>query len=214
MIEDAKRLLDLLGIPYVQAPSEAEAQAAYMTMRGDVWASSSKDYDTLLFGTPRLVRYLTISGKEFLPSKGISRTLNPEIIILDEFLSNYGISREQLIDLAILTGTDFNEGIRGVGTKTALKLIKEYGEIENLPEDIKTKVPDYYRDIRRLFLDPEVTSEYTTDYRALKETELYAFLCGEKGFSKGRVEKAIQRIKVSRTKMKQDDLKRWLSRPN
>jgi len=214
MIEDAKMLLDMLGIPYVQAPSEAEAQAAYMTMKGDVWASSSKDYDSLLFGTPLLVRYLTISGKEFLPSKGISRPRNPELIILDEFLSKYCISREQLIDLSMLIGTDFNEGIRGIGPKTALKLIKKYGEIESLPEDIRTKVPGHYRDVRRLFLEPEVTSEYTTDYGALKETELYTFLCDEKGFSKNRVKKAVQRIKVSRAKMEQDILKRWLLRPN
>ncbi|MCD6240643.1 flap endonuclease-1, partial [Candidatus Bathyarchaeota archaeon] len=127
MIEDAKRLLDLLGIPYVQAPSEAEAQAAYMALKGDVWAASSKDYDSLLFGAPRLLRYLTITGKEYLPSKGTFRPLYPELIELNEFLSKHGISHEQLVDLAILIGTDFNEGIKGIGPKKALKLIKTYG---------------------------------------------------------------------------------------
>jgi len=120
MIDDAKTLLKLLGIPWVQAPAEAEAQAAYMAKRGDVWASSSRDYDSLLFGTPRLVRYLTITGREFLPSKGISRPLKPELIVLEEFLSEIGLTREQLIDLAILIGTDFNDGIKGIGPKTAL----------------------------------------------------------------------------------------------
>jgi len=83
MINDSKRLLNLLGIPHVQAIGEAEAQAACMAIRGDVWASSSKDYDTLLFGSPLLVRYLTISGKEFLPSKGTFRSLKPELINLN-----------------------------------------------------------------------------------------------------------------------------------
>lgn len=117
MIEDAKRLLGVLGIPFVQAPSEAEAQSAYMASKSEVWASSSKDYDSLLFGAPRLLRYLTIYGREFLPSKGISRPLKPELIELDKFLKHCGISREGLIDLAILIGTDFNEGLRGIGPK-------------------------------------------------------------------------------------------------
>ena len=141
MIEDAKKLLDLLGVPWVQAPAEAEAQAAYMAMKGDVWASSSRDYDSLLFGAPRLIRYLTISGKEFLPSKGISRPLKPELIILEDFLSKIKITREQLIDLAILIGTDFNEGIKGIGPKKALKLLRKYSKIENLPREIRDKVP-------------------------------------------------------------------------
>ncbi|UCG45463.1 MAG: flap structure-specific endonuclease, partial [Candidatus Bathyarchaeota archaeon] len=83
LVADAKKLLELLGIPYVQAPGEAEAQASYMAKRGDVWGASSRDYDSLLFGTPRLLRYLTISGKEFLPSKGLSRPLKPELIELE-----------------------------------------------------------------------------------------------------------------------------------
>jgi len=146
MINDSKRLLDLLGIPYVQALGEAEAQAACMAMRGDVWASSSKDYDTLLFGSPRLVRYLTISGKEFLPSKGAFRPLKPELINLDKLLSQHRITREQLVDLAILIGTDFNQGVKGIGPKTALSLLRKHGRMESLPSDIVSKVSQHYED--------------------------------------------------------------------
>jgi len=212
MIQDAKKLLDLLGVPYVQAPSEAEAQAAYMAMKGDVWAASSRDYDSLLFRAPRLVRYLTISGKEFLPSKMVSRPLKPEMITLEDFLSKIGITREQLIDVAILIGTDFNEGVKGIGPKTALKLVKKHGGIDSLPDAIKRKVSSHYLDVRRIFLEPEVTAEYTTNYGPLREEELYAFLCDEKGFSKDRVEKGVQRIKVSRERARQFDLERWLAR--
>lgn len=214
MIEDAKKLLGLLGIPYIQAPSEAEAQAAYMAMKGDVWASSSRDYDSLLFGTPRLVRYLTISGKEFLPSKGISRPLKPELIYLEEFLSKHSVIREQLIDMAILIGTDFNEGVKGIGPKTSLKIIKKYGEINNLPKDIKEKGSPNYEDVRKLFLESAITSKYATDYCPIKENELYTFLCDEKGFTKNRVEKAVQRIKNSRLIAEQSDLKKWLPGPH
>lgn len=211
LVRDAKTLLALLGVPYVQAPSEAEAQAAYMAREGDVWASSSRDYDSLLFGTPRLVRYLTISGREYLPSKMSSRPLKPEIIDLDEFLSRIGITREQLVDLAILIGTDFNEGIRGVGPKTASKLLRQYGGIDDLPDEIRTRVCSHYADVRRLFLEPKVTSEYTTSYGALKEDELYDFLCDQKGFSRGRIERTVERIRVLRERMEQSDLNMWLN---
>jgi flap endonuclease-1 len=210
MIQDAKKLLALLGIPYVQAPSEAEAQAAYMAMKGDVWASSTKDYDSLLFGTPRLVRYLTIYGKEYLPSKGVSRPLKPELIILEEFLSKRNISRVQLIDLAILMGTDFNKGVKGIGPKTALKLIKEYKSIESLPKDIQAKINDNYEEVRNLFLKPDVTLNYNITFNQLRESDIFAFLCDEKGFSRERVEKAINRMKRSFENMKQSNLGEWM----
>jgi len=212
MIKDAKTLLKLLGIPWVQAPSEAEAQAAYMARRGDVWGSSSRDYDSLLFGAPRLVRYLTITGREFLPSKGVSRPLEPELIVLEEFLSEIGVTREQLIDLAILIGTDFNDGIRGIGPKTALRLVRKYGKIEGLPKEIREKVPSRYREIRKIFLKPEVTDEYSVRYGSLRENELYEFLCIEKGFSKPRVERAIRRLKLAQEQMRQPDLERWMQK--
>ena len=127
MIAEARELLTLLGIPVVQAPGEGEAQAASMAARGDVWAAASKDYDSLLFGTPRLLRFMTISGKEFLPSKGTFRPLEPEVIDTAALLAHYGITRDQLIDLAILVGTDFNDGIKGIGPKKALKLVQTHG---------------------------------------------------------------------------------------
>ncbi|MFQ6095948.1 MAG: flap endonuclease-1 [Candidatus Bathyarchaeia archaeon] len=212
MIEDAKRLLNLLGIPYVQAPGEAEAQAAYMAAKGDVWATGSRDFDSLLFGTPKLVRYLTLTGREFLPSKGISRRLEPELIILDELLSHQKISRIQLIDIAILIGTDFNDGVKGIGPKKALRLIREYGEIENLPESIKREVPPDYEDIRRIFLQPNVDRDYVVNYGTVKEEELYDFLCNQRGFSLERVRKVIERVKKCRLRMRQIDLDLWIQK--
>ena len=211
MIDDSKRLLDLLGIPYVQAIGEAEAQAAYMAIRGDVWASSSKDYDTLLFGSPVLVRYLTISGKEFLPSKGISRSLEPELINLNQLLSYHKIAREQLIDLAILIGTDFNEGVKGVGPKTALKLLRTHGRLENLPTEILSRIPQNYEEVRRIFLTPKVTPNYSLAYGDLQEKELYYFLCDLRDFSKKRVETAVQRMKKIYSSKKQAGLETWFT---
>ena len=195
MQDDAKRVLEMLGVPWIQAPQEGEAQAAYMALRGHVWAANSRDYDSVLFGSPRLVRYLTVSGQEFLPSKGRARPLIPELIDLQSLLQHLGITREQLVDLAIMVGTDFNKGIKGVGPKTALKLIKINGSLEGLPEHYKNQLSENIDQVREIFLDPAVTSDYATQYTGLKEDKLQKFLCEERGFSKERVDLAILRMR-------------------
>jgi flap endonuclease-1 len=197
LVDDAKRLLDLLGIPWVQAPSEGEAQAAYMARQGHVWASNSKDYDSLLFGAPRLIRFLSISGREWLPSKGRARRVYPELIDLEKFLDHLGINREQLIDLGILVGTDFNDGIKGVGPKTALKLVREHGRIEDMPPGIREKLPDTVNRIRDLYLNPDVTDDYSVQQGVLQEEELDAFLVSERNFSTKRVQTLINRMRSS-----------------
>jgi flap endonuclease-1 len=192
---DAKRLLTLLGIPWVQAPGEGEAQAAYMARRGHVWASNSRDYDSLLFGAPRLVRYLTIGGEEWLPSKGRARKLEPELIDLDALLGHLEITREQLNDLSIMVGTDFNAGVKGIGPKTALKLIKRHGSLEALPQEILERVPPQYDEVRAIYLEPDVTDEYDVSPGKLQENELRSFLCEERSFSKDRVDTLIERMR-------------------
>jgi flap endonuclease-1 len=212
MTDDAKRLLALMGLPYVQAPGEGEAQAAFMASRGDAWAAISRDYDSLIFGTPRVVRYLTVSGRKFLPSKGTSRPLRPEMIELSSLLSHHGITREQLVDLAILIGTDFNEGINGVGPKTALKLIKCHCSLENLPEGMKAKLPDELQTLRDIFLRPNVTPDYLTSQRPMDEEALFRFLCNERGFTHERVRVAVERMKRISKRSSESDLEHWLRR--
>lgn len=196
MVEDAKRLLSLMGIPWVQAPSEGEAQAAYLAMKNDVWATASQDYDSLLFGAPRLVRNLTITGKRKLPRKKAYVEVNPEIVELNQILKELGISREQLIDIGILIGTDFNpDGVKGVGPKTALKLIKENGCLEKalikLPE---AKFPEEPAKIREIFLKPEVTDDYKLEWKPPDVEGVVKFLCGERDFSEDRVRKALEKM--------------------
>ena len=196
MQEDAKTMLTLLGIPYVQAPEEGEAQAAHIAAKGDVWAANSRDYDSVLFGAPRLVRYVTISGQEFLPSSGTSRPLVPELIELKELLESLGLTREQLVDLAILTGTDFNAGVKGVGPKTALKLLKKYQNLEGLTEEYREALPSNVNEIRRIFLQPTVMDDYGIKFTGLNEDGLRHFLVAERGFSEDRVELAVKRMKA------------------
>jgi flap endonuclease-1 len=120
MEADSKKLLDLMGVPCIQAPSEGEAQAAHLSKRGDADYCASQDYDSLLFGASRFVRNITISGRRKLPSKSIYIEVVPEVVELDEVLKVLGITYEQLVDVGVLIGTDFNpDGIKGLGPKTA-----------------------------------------------------------------------------------------------
>ena len=196
MVDEARELLRLMGVPAVQAPSEAEAQAAHMAATSpDIWASASKDYDSLLFGTPRLVRFLTISGKEFLPSRGTFRPIVPEIIDLARLLGEYRLTREQLIDVAILIGTDFNDGVKGVGPKKALALVQKHGRIEQMPEEVQDAAgdPGLVDEVRRIFLHPDVSDSFPVQQGEPDLDGIVRFLCDEREFSRERVTAAIDR---------------------
>jgi len=202
MIEEARNLLRLMGIPTVQAPSEGEAQAAHMAATSAaVWASASKDYDSLLFGTPRLVRFLGISGKEFLPSKGAFRPIVPETIDLDRLLEALHIDREGLIDLALLVGTDFNDGVKGIGPKKALKLVQEHGRLEEMPTDVRDALgdPAMVNAVRQIYLHPDVTDDFSVEPFEPDLGGIEAFLCGEHEFGRDRVVAAIDRAFRERT---------------
>ncbi len=201
MADDAKRLLDLMGVPWVQAPSEGEAQAAHMAAKGDVWAAASQDYDSLLFGSPRLVRNVTITGRRYYRKRPGYYRLEPELIVLEELLNSLGITRKQLVDMALLMGTDYNEGVRGVGPVRALKLIREYGSLERVIEETGLR-PDPDLDleaIRRFFLDPPVTDDYRLEWRPPDEEGLLQFLCDERDFSRKRVRSAVDRLRAAIT---------------
>jgi len=212
MAEDSKRLLDLLGIPWVQAPSEGEAQAAYMAKRGDADYCASQDYDSLLFGAPRLVRNVTISGRRKLPSKNIVIEVVPEIVELEKVLKECGITYEQLIDVGILIGTDFNpDGIKGLGPKTALKLIKEHGTLENaLPHIKNAEFPAEPSRIREIFLNPTVTEDYKIVWKELDVEGVIGFICRQRDFSEERVRKALEKMQKGAEQQKsKTTLEKW-----
>jgi len=196
MVSEAKELLGLMGIPTVQAPSEGEAQAAHMAASSSaVWAAASKDYDSLLFGAPRLVRFLSISGREFLPSQGAFRPIVPETIELARLLEALHIDRDGLIDLALLVGTDFNEGVKGIGPKRALKLVQQHGRIEDMPADIRDAAgdPEMLRQIRQIYLAPDVTDDFTVNSTEPDLAGITSFLCDDREFGRDRVTAALER---------------------
>ena len=195
MKEDAQRLLELLGIPWVQAPSEAEAQAAWFAKQGRAWAVSTKDYDALLFGAPRLARFVGVRGREYLPSKGVSRIVPPELIDLAAMLKALGLTHRQLVEAAILIGTDFNEGVRGVGPKTAVKLMREHRGLEELPAKVRDALPPNFDEVRSYFLTPEVEESPDVRTARLDPEGVIEFLCVERGFSEDRVRSAVDRLR-------------------
>jgi flap endonuclease-1 len=196
MADDSKRLLTELGVPWIQAPSEGEAQAAYLTRKGDADYCASQDYDSLLFGAKVLVRNVTISGRRKIPRKPIYVEVVPEIIKLDQVLKELELTFEQLIDVGILVGTDFNpDGVKGIGPKTALKLIKKHGSVEEaMPELKDAEFPAEPKRIRDIFLNPKVSDKYKLDWKEPNIDGVIRFLCGERDFSEERVSKALQRM--------------------
>jgi len=204
VVEDAKRLLRLMGLPFVQAPSEGEAQAAHLVRRGDAWAVASQDFDSLLFGSPVLVRNLALTGRRKLPGKDAYVEVRPEVVELEGALSELGLTREQLVDVGILVGTDFNEGVKGIGPKRALELVRRYGSLEGIP-DVRV---EGLGEIRRIFLEPEVTDDYRLEWGQPDVEGIKEFLCGEHDFSEDRVQSGIQKLLRGR-EGRQSSLERW-----
>jgi flap endonuclease-1 len=192
IIEGSKKLLELMGVPYIQAKGEGEAQASYMVEKGDAWAVGSQDYDCILFGAPRMVRNLTITGGK----------ANLEIINLEKVLKDLEINREQLVDIAILVGTDFNVGVKGIGAKTGLKLIKEHDNIFNVLEKLDIKLEVEPEILRNIFLKHEVVSDYKLKWNSPDTEGVVAYLCGEHDFSEPRILSALDKFKKIDNKQK------------
>ena len=212
MAEDSKKLLKLMGIPWVQAPSEGEAQAAHITRRGDADYCASQDYDSLLFGAPKLIRNVTISGRRKLPSKNIYVEVIPEVVELQQALAICGITHEQLVDVGILIGTDFNpDGVEGLGPKTALKLIKEHGTLENALSHVKNaEFPTEPRRIREIFLKPVVSDNYRLEWLEPDVEGVVNFICRERDFSEDRVRKTLEKMQKGITNSRgKTTLEKW-----
>lgn len=225
MVEGAKALLGHLGIPVIQAPGEGEAQCSWMTQQGIVAGTVSQDFDCLLFGTPRLVRHLATVGRRKLPGKQVWGDIEPEEIPLAATLAQLGLTREQLVDAAILVGTDFHPGIHGVGAKKAIALIRKEGSLDALLDRLATNPSSassaveravleqgealVERDeVRRIFLHPShvEVSEAELQARPLDGAAARAFMVDEHGFSVERVDAALERIGAAKAKRTQKTL--------
>ncbi len=220
MVQSAKELLGHMGIAWIQAPSEGEAQAAMMTKEGLVDASGSQDYDLFMFGSDVVVRNLTISGRRKLPKKNVYVDVNPERIELKRLLSHLGLSQKQLVWLGMLMGTDFNEGIEKVGPKTALKIIKEHKTgkeiVEYVREKYKTEFEIDPQEVEDVFLKPETEGidrkTFDDRLRSAKPSKekMVKFMCDEHNFSQERVEKFSDTIVHLKSSAGQKGIGAWV----
>lgn len=213
MVEGTKELLDYMGLPCVQSISEGEMQCAFMCKKGSVWASASQDYDSLLVSSPRLVRNLSISGKRKMPGKELYIEVKPELVELKKALAELGITQQQLIIIGILVGTDYNpNGVKGIGPKTALKLVKEHKTLENVLKNVEWNFEIDAKDIYEFFLNPPVTEEYEIKWKAPDREKIVKFMVEEHDFARDRVEKVVDKLQESYNKTFQSSLRGWISK--
>lgn len=199
MVEESKLLLDAIGVPYVNAPSEGEAQATMLVKNDLAYAVVSQDYDALLFGSPILLRNLSITGRRKVPRQDRYIIVEPEEISLSEVLSSLAISREKLIMMGLLVGTDYNEGVKGVGPKTALKIVKEIKNLGGLMEYVKGKYNYEFdvgtQEVFSFFLEPPYTEvKKKFQWGKINTNRAKEILCDEHDFSSERVEKTLSGI--------------------
>ena len=209
MIDQTKELLDALGIPYVQAPSEGESQASYMVKKGHAFAVGSQDYDCLLVGSPILIRNLTSQGRRKLPGKEAYTPIYPKKIRLKVNLKSLGITQKQLVDMAILIGTDYNSGVKGIGPKKSLNLIKKNGNVENALATIGAKdAPSFeeIKEIRKIFLEPNVTDKYKLEWSGADNEKVIKILVDQHHFKQERVEPVLSKFGNIENMMKQKTL--------
>jgi len=212
MVENSKKLLNYMGTPWVQALSEGEIQCAHMCKKQDVYTSASQDFDSLLVGSPRLVRNLSITGRRKLPRKEVYVEVKPEMIELKEVLSKLGITQKQLILVGILVGTDYNpDGVKGIGPKKALDLIKQHKTLNKILENTDWQFEVSAEDILDFFLNPPVTDKYELEWKDPNSDGIVEFMVEEHNFSKERVEKVIEKLQTA-TKERQVSLKGWLEK--
>jgi flap endonuclease-1 len=213
MVEESKGLLRAMGVPCVDAPSEGEGEAAFLAKAGRAYASGSQDYDSLLFGSPRLVRNLSITGKRKLPRRDEYIIVRPEAVELDSALGLLGITREQLIMVGILTGTDFNDGVKGVGAKTALKLVKQSGTdfdalIRGVEQKYSYKFEDYIYDVYQFFLNyPGKDANVASG--EVDEQKVIDILVEKHDFARERIENTLKALSEARKSERQKRMSDW-----
>jgi len=209
MVKESKEFLTYFGIPYIEAPSEGEATAAHLTNTGQAYASASQDYDSVLCGAKKLVRNFTSSGRRKIPNRNTYIDVLPEIIETQKTLDSIKMTREELIDVGILIGTDFNpNGFERIGPKTAMKLIRQYKRLEDIPQ-IKEQLGEIeFEQIRNIFLNPDVANVDEIIFKEVDYEGIMNYLVKERSFSEDRIQSTLNRLKKALEK-KSQNLDQW-----
>ncbi len=210
MVEESKQLLEYFGIPCIDAPSEGEATAAHLTNTGQAYASASQDFDSILLGAKRLIRNFTNSGRRKIPNRNTYIEIEPEIIESEKTLEFLKVTKEQLVDIGILIGTDFNpEGFERVGPKTALKMIKQHSRLEDIPQIQEQLHKIDFDQIRKFFLEPNFAKVDKLNFEKVNYEGITDYLVKERSFSGDRIQSSLNRLKKAIEK-KSQNLDQWL----
>lgn len=210
MVEEAKKIIRALGIPIVEAPSEGEAQASHMVKKDKAFAVASQDADSLMFGSPRLVRNLSVAGKKKKMNKLAYETFKPEIIDLSDTLNHLGLDQNQLIVLGMLVGTDYNPGgVKGIGPQKALKLLKQYKtNFDKLFKEVKWS--DYFdynwKEVFNLFTKMPVTDKMNLEWKNIDKEKILKLLVDEHDFSEERVKNTMEKLVKEKERKNQKGL--------
>ena len=209
MVKESKEFLTYFGIPYIEAPSEGEATAAYLTNTGQAYASASQDYDSILCGAKKLVRNFTSSGRRKIPNRNTYIDVLPEIIETQKTLDSLKMTREELVDVGILIGTDFNpNGFERIGLKTAMKLFKQHKRLEDIPQIQEQLGKIEYEKIRQIFLNPDVADVDEIIFKEVDYDGILNYLVKERGFSEDRIQSTLNRLKKA-LERKSQNLDQW-----
>ena len=201
IIQESKELLSALGVPYIDSPASAESQCAYLVKKGIAHYSNSQDFDSLLFGCPRMVQNLSKSLRRKVQGKWTYNKITPLYTNLNKNLKKLGINQFQLVDMGLMIGTDYFSGIKGIGPKKALNYIQKHKQIEKIITfekdkfDFSNLTPELIKKIRRIFLFPEVnTSQQEFYWNFPLKPQVVDLLCREHHLNKERVENNVGKL--------------------
>lgn len=193
MIKESKELLDAMGIAVVDAPGEGEMQCAQLVKDGEAWAVGSQDYDSLVVGGTRLIQNLTLSRKRKTRSGFVY--IAPEMIEYEKVLNELDIDADRLICLAILVGTDFNQGgVRGIGPKKALSYVRARKFPVEIFREFEGRMDFNWQEVFEIFKKPNVHKGLKIIFPKLDEDRVKKILVEEHDFSMERIENALEKL--------------------
>jgi len=204
IIQESKQLLGTLGIPYIESPSSAESQCAYLVKKHFAHFSNSQDYDSLLFGCPHIIQNLSKSMRRKVQGRWTYNRVEPILINLEKNLQQLQISIFQLVDMALMIGTDYFPGIKGIGPKKALHLIKKFKNIEQVARQEKSNYEfddlthEIIKNVRKIFLLPDVIESIENiHWNYPNRSQVISLLCHEHNLNKERVVKNFDKFKTN-----------------
>ncbi len=201
IMKESKDLLNTIGIPVIEAPAAAEAQCAHLVKDGIAWCSNSQDYDSLLFGCPRTLQNLSKSRRRKQRGRWTFEKIVPQIIDLNANLKRLEINHFQLVDMALLIGSDYFPGIKGIGPITALSMIKKHGRVERVIVkerkcyDFSPLTAEIIAEVRKIFLLPETISPPDSlHWSHPDESHIKHLMCVDHHLNEQRVSASIEKL--------------------